>query len=35
MSKQKLKILTDVALGMQFLHELKTPMIHRDLKSLK
>lgn len=31
---QKLKILLDIAKGMQFLNELKTPIIHRDLKSL-
>ena len=33
--KQKKKILTDVARGMIFLHENNTPVIHRDLKSLK
>lgn len=32
--QQKLKILIDVAKGMQFLNELKDPIIHRDLKSL-
>jgi serine/threonine protein kinase len=34
-SKQKKKIMTDVARGMIFLHENNTPVIHRDLKSLK
>ncbi len=33
--KQKLKILLDIAKGMQFLNELKKPIIHRDLKTLK
>lgn len=33
--KQKKKIMTDVARGMIFLHENNTPVIHRDLKSLK
>ena len=32
---QKLKILIEVAKGLQFLHELRIPIIHRDLKSLK
>ena len=32
--KQKIKILLDVARGMQFLHQLKRQIIHRDLKSL-
>lgn len=31
---QKLKILLDIARGMQFLNELRIPVIHRDLKSL-
>lgn len=31
---QKLKILIDIATGMQFLNDLKIPVIHRDLKSL-
>lgn len=32
---QKLKIIIDIARGMQFLNELKRPIIHRDLKTLK
>ena len=32
--KQKLKIMLDVARGMQFLHQLRRQIIHRDLKSL-
>jgi serine/threonine protein kinase len=32
--RQKIKILLDVARGMQFLHDLKRQIIHRDLKSL-
>ena len=32
--RQKIKILLDVARGMQFLHQLKRQIIHRDLKSL-
>ena len=32
--KQKVKILLDVTRGMQFLHQLKRQIIHRDLKSL-
>lgn len=32
---QKLKILVEVARGLEFLHELRLPIIHRDLKSLK
>lgn len=32
--EQKVKILLDVARGMQFLHQLKRQIIHRDLKSL-
>ena len=32
--KQKVKLLLDVARGMQFLHQLKRQIIHRDLKSL-
>jgi serine/threonine protein kinase len=32
--QQKVKILLDVARGMQFLHQLKRQIIHRDLKSL-
>lgn len=34
-TKQKKKIMVDVARGMIFLHENNTPVIHRDLKSLK
>jgi serine/threonine protein kinase len=33
--KQKIKIIIDIAKGMQFLHELRKPIIHRDLKTLK
>jgi serine/threonine protein kinase len=33
--QQKKKFMTDVARGMLFLHENRTPLIHRDLKSLK
>ena len=33
--KQKKKIMMDVARGMIFLHENNTPVIHRDMKSLK
>ena len=32
--RQKIKILLDVARGMQYLHQLKRQIIHRDLKSL-
>ena len=32
--RQKVKILLDVTRGMQFLHQLKRQIIHRDLKSL-
>ena len=32
--KQKLKIATDIAQGMTFLHQRSPPVIHRDLKSL-
>lgn len=32
---QRKKIMIDVARGMRFLHENNTPVIHRDLKSLK
>ena len=32
--RQKIKILLDVTRGMQFLHQLKRQIIHRDLKSL-
>lgn len=32
--KQKLKILTDLAKGLNYLHAAKPPIIHRDVKSL-
>lgn len=32
--KQKLKILLDVAKGMNYLHHCRPPIVHRDLKSL-
>ncbi len=31
---QKIKILLDISKGMEFLHKLKNPIIHRDLKTL-
>jgi serine/threonine protein kinase len=33
--KQKVKIATDVACGMNYLNTAEPPIIHRDLKSLK
>ena len=32
--KQRLKMALDVAKGMHFMHSLKPPLMHRDLKSL-
>jgi serine/threonine protein kinase len=33
--KQRTKMITDIATGLNFLHTADPPIIHRDLKSLK